>query len=242
MTMKRLTISALVLVVLLAIAIPAMAEDIGSLTDRAVTNRIAYIQHALDDGQKPANLWWYGWLIGYTAATAGQLAARSGTDDEKQRQDMLVGAATTALGAVGQIALPMEAGRLPARLRGMADDTPEARRVKLVAAEEFLRRSAARETLGRSWQTHAIAGAVNLAAGLVIWRHYDRSASDGLLTFAVGQLVSEIQIFTQPTKAVRDLRTYEQRSGWEQADAAATSHRTWYVGIGPRRVVVGCSF
>jgi len=240
--MKRLTISALLLVALLTIGRPGVAEDIGSLTDRAVTNRIAFIQQALDEGQRPANLWWYGWLAGYTAATAGQLAVRSDSNDEKERQDMLVGAGTTALGAVGQLIAPMPAGYLPARLRAMSADTPEARRAKLTAAEEFLRRSAARESMGKSWQVHAIAGAVNLAAGLVIWKHYDRSSSDGLLTFAVGQLISEVQIFTQPTKAVRDLRTYEQRADWEQADAAATSHRTWYVGIGPRRVVVGCSF
>ena len=240
--MKRLMVFASVLVVLLAMASPAAGQDAGSLTDRAVTNRLAYIQQALDEGESSANLWWYGWLIGYGAATAGQLAARSNTGNEENRQDLVVGAATTALGAVGQLIAPMDAGRLPGRLRAMAGDTSEARRAKLAAAEEFLRRSAARERLGRSWQTHALAGAVNLAAGLVVWKHYDRSASDALFTFAVGQLVSEIQIFTQPMKAVRDLESYERRSDWEQASTNANSRRTWYVGVAPRAVVVGFSF
>ncbi len=155
---------------------------------------------------------------------------------------MLVGSVTSALGAAGQIVFPLEAGRLAARLRVLPDATPEERRAKLASAESILRLSAAQEASGRSWKAHAVAGAVNLAAGLVIWRHYDRPARDGLVTFAIGQLISEVQIFTQPTRAIRDLQEYERRVGFDRAGALGGDRRTWYVGVIPGGLVVGCRF
>ncbi len=220
----------------------AAAQDTANLTDVQVKARLAFIQDRLDEGRRAANLWWYGWLIGYSAATAGQIAVYSSTDSERTRQDMLVGSITSALGAGAQVVFPLQAGRLAAQLRAMPQDTPEARRTKLASAQSFLRLSAAQEELGRSWKAHALAGAVNLAAGLVIWRHYDRPGRDGLLTFAIGQLVSEVQIYSQPTRAIRDLREYEQRSEFDHAGAAAVGHRTWYVGALPGGILVGCRF
>jgi hypothetical protein len=228
-------------VALLLLAGRAVGQEVVSLTDVEVSNRLAYIESALDAGRPAANLWWYGWMAGYGAATAGQLAVRSSTDNEKQRQDMLVGAYTTAFGAAGQLIFPLEAGRFSARLKGLPGATPEARRAKLAAAEELLRTGAAQERLGRSWQPHALAAAVNLGAGLVIWRRYDRPARDGLLTFAIGQIISEVQIFTQPMRAVRDLREYERRSDFDRT-SALRPERTWYVSAIPGGLVVGCSF
>jgi hypothetical protein len=155
---------------------------------------------------------------------------------------MLVGAATTAFGAGGQLVFPLQAGRFATRLRAMPADTPEARRAKLAAAEGYLRKAAAQESFGRSWKTHAMAAAVNLAAGLTIWLHYDRPAEDGLVTFAIGQIISEVQIFTQPMRAVRDLREYEQRSDFGAVGMAIDPRRTWYVSVAPGGFVVGCRF
>ena len=232
-------------VVVAALLLPAgrvAAQDAKSLSDTEVANRLAYIQRSLDAGQKSADLWWHGWLIGYGVATFGQVVAGTGTHDVTQKQDLLVGAATSGLGAIGQVVFPLDAGLLAVQLRALPAETPEARRAKLAAAEGFLRRSAAQEALGRSWKAHALAGVVNLAAGLVIWRHYDRPARDGVLTFALGQLVSEVQIFTQPTRAIRDLREYEHRSDFERAAATGGPQRSWYVSATPGGFLVGCRF
>ena len=240
--MKHIKRSTTFVLLLMSVAGGAAAQEARSLSDVEVTNRLTYIQGSLDGGRKAADLWWDGWLVGYSVSTFGQIAAQSGSHSEKQKQDLLVGAATTGLGAIGQLVFPLDAGFLADQLRAMPGDTPEARRAKLASAEGFLRRSAAQEEFGRSWKTHAIAGIVNLAAGLVIWRHYDRPARDGLLTFALGQFVSEVQIFTQPTKAVRDLHEYEHRSDFEHAAAAGGPQREWYVSASPASVVVGCRF
>jgi hypothetical protein len=240
--MKRIGKAASVFAILLLGATKLAAQGARELGDAEVANRLAYIQNSLDGGRKPADLWWYGWLVGYSAATAGQLAAYSRSDDEKQRQDTLVGAVTTALGAGGVLIFPLEAGRYAARLRAMPGDTPEARRVKLAAAQSYLRKAAAQEELGRSFQTQAIATAVNLAAGLTIWLHYNRPAKDGLITFAIGQIIPEVQIFSQPMRAVRDLRRYEQRSDFGAVGMAGEPRRTWYVSVAPAGFVVGCRF
>jgi len=240
--MNRIARAALCLVVMLALTDRAAAEDPRSLTDSEVANRLQYIQSSLDGGQKAANLWWYGWLIGYRGATAEQIVAHVRADTEKDRQDTLVGAVTSSFGVIGQLVAPVEAGRLAVRLRAMPGDTPEARRAKLAAAESFLRRSAAQEEFGRSWKMHAITGAVNLGIGLFLRLRYDRPARDALAIFALGQLVSEVQIFTQPTRAVHDLREYERRSGFGQRSAVGADQPTWYVGATPGGFVVGCRF
>lgn len=240
--MSRVTRSVPILLAMLAGVSHAVAQPAVTMSDAEVSGRLAYIQRALDGGEHAANLWWYGWMGGYSAATVAQLAAWGNSHAEKQRQDMLVGLATTELGAIGTVLFPLHAGPFAARLRSVPADTPEARRAKLATAESYLRKAAAQESLGRSWQAHALAGVVNLAAGVVIWKHYHRSASDGFLTFAVGQLISEAQIFTQPTMAVHDLRDYERRTDFGQPAAGGTGGRPWYFGATPGGVVVGVRF
>ena len=240
--MERIGKAASLFAILLLLATQLAAQEARNLGDTEVTNRLAYIQRSFDGGQKAADLWWSSWLVGYSAATAGQVAAYSNSGDEKQRQDMLVGAVTTALGATGQLVFPLEAGWFAVRLRALPGDTPEARRVKLAAAESYLRKAAAQESFGRSWKTQAMATAVNVAAGLTIWLHYNRPAKDGLIAFAIGQIIWEAQIFSQPMRAVRDLREYEQRSDFGAVGMAADPSRMWYVGVTPGGFVVGCRF
>lgn len=234
------TVSAVVTVCILAGC--AVAEEARDLSDREATGRIEFIQNALDEGWGNADLWWYGWLAGYGALTADEIVVHSRSHTEKQKQDALVNAVTSAFGVVGQFAMPLDVGRFAMRLRALPADTPEARRAKLAEAEGFLCRSAAQEEFGRSWKVHAISGAVNLGIGLLMRFHYKRPASDAFTAFAVGQLVSEVQIFTQPMKAVRDLREYEQRSDLEHTGSVENAHRTWYVSVTPAGFGVGCRF
>ena len=240
--MGKIKRSIFAVTVMVALAGAAAAQDQNDLSDQEVSRRLGYIQTVLDEGQTNAKVWWYGWLAGYTGATAGQMAFYSTTDDEKTKQDMAAGAGTTALGAIGLLIQPMDPARLPKELRAIPGDTPEARRTKLATAESYLRRSAAREESGRSWKAHAIAAVVNMGAGLAIGLRHDRPFSDGLITFAVGQLVSEAQILTQPKRAIRDLREYEARSDWSSASSWSDAPRDWYIGAWPSGFAVGFRF
>lgn len=155
-----------------------------------------------------AERWWNGWLAGYSAATAGQGIVYFTSDNKNLRQDMVLGAATTFLGAIGQLITPV----LPKN-----SDYPSFREYasgeKSLSADQaavLLKALADREKEGRSWKTHAIAGVVNLGSGLITWLGYKRTLMDGIENFAINTLITEAQIWTQPMKAVRD---YEKLSG-----------------------------
>jgi len=130
---------------------------------------------------------------------------------------MALGAATTFLGAVGQVLDPMLSGKALKVLSEMPENTAEQREEKLIKAEELLRKSALREKRGKSWKTHALTGAVNLSGGLVVWLGYKRSIGEGILNFVVNTVVTEIQIWTQPTRAVADYENYIKDFGSVQA-------------------------
>jgi hypothetical protein len=200
------------------------------LPDSVVTERIQIIQKMLDQGRSNANLWWYGWLAGYSAATIGQGAVFFSSNDQSLRQDMAVGAATTFLGALGQIVTPMVPGYAPDRLKMISGSTKEERLKKLKSAEELLKQSALREKSGRSWQTHAIATAVNAGSGLITWLGFKRDIWAGLENFALNTCITEAQIWTQPTKAMRDYKSYCKKYKSGEKPVVIKPETVWYVG------------
>jgi hypothetical protein len=201
--------------------------------DSLAIERIKYIQNVLEEGTSGANLWWNGWLIGYGAATAGQGIVLISTDDKSTKQDMAAGAATTLLGAVGQLITPMVPGKAADRLKQISGDTPEDRLKKLSYAEELLKTSALREKNGRSWQTHAVAGVVNISSGLVTWLGFKRTVWAGIGNFALNTVITEAQIWTQPTKAMKDYENYCREYYTKDKPSAIKPEMNWYVGIYP---------
>jgi hypothetical protein len=214
------------LATLLIIAIscgPAYAQEKSGASDEQVSERLSFIEDALFSGQPRAKTWWYGWIAGYSAGAAvmGGLAAGHWNDtkidpatqltveDRDFAEDMLVGSATFALGVAGLLVDPFVPATGPNRLRSMPEGTVEEKRLKLEKAEELLRECAKREKDGRGWLTHLLNLGVNAAAGLVTVWAFDRPWSDGLLTFATGEAVSLLNIFSQPRRAMRDLNNYE---------------------------------
>jgi hypothetical protein len=184
--------------------LPAQNE----IPDSLVKERIQYIQHMLNKGKPAAKLWWNGWLYAYTAATVGQGVVLFSADKLKTRQDMAVGAATTLIGALGQLITPMVPGYATERLALIQGDTPEQRIEKLKNAEALFEASAKREKEGRSWKMHAASGVVNIGSGLVTWLGFKRSIWAGVENFALNTAITEAQIWTQPTRAIKDYKNY----------------------------------
>ena len=182
-----------------------------TLPDSLVKVRLAAIRQTLERGKPNAGRWWTGWLIGYGAATVGQGVVYATSRDKRTRQDMALGAATTGLGVIGQLLTPMIPADAPDRLAVLSEANPEERMNKLSAAETLLKQCAAREKEGRSWKIHAITGAVNLGSGLVAWLGFRRCMGDGIANFALNTLITEAQIWTQPTRAVRDYDDFLRR-------------------------------
>ncbi len=214
---------------------------IARLSDQEVTVRIDYIQKALDEDQLHAQIWWYGWISLYGAMTIvqGGLYFNDSFGDHT-KQDMLVGAATSLLGLIGKVIDPFYPAYYPDRLRVMPRDTPEERKLKLESAEAMLLACSKRERSGWSWMNHALNFAVNAAAGLVTTFAFKRSWKDGLLTFALGMAISEVDIFSQPTRAMRNMKSYSKKFG--SGHALDTGTRKWFFSIYPGGVVVGTHF
>jgi len=182
------------------------AQD--SIPDTLVKERILVIQQMLDQGKKKANIWWYGWIAGYGSATLAQGAVVLASDRLTTRQDMALGALTTLLGMGAQILSPMEPGYAPDRLREIPEGSPGQNLVKLQEAEKWLEACAIREKEGRSWKIHAMDGAVNVACGFIVWLGFNRTFTEGLINVAMNTAICEAQIFTQPTRAIRDYNDY----------------------------------
>jgi hypothetical protein len=185
------------------------AQD--ALPDTLVRERIQVIQEMLDHGKKNADLWWYGWLVGYGTATLAQGAVVILSDNLATRQDMALGAITTLLGAAGQVIAPMTPGYAPDRLKELPEGNPEENYKKLLEAERLLEESALREKNGRSWKTHVVDGAVNISCGFIVWFGFKRTFAEGVVNVAINTAICEAQIFTQPKRAIKDYNDYCQQ-------------------------------
>lgn len=192
--------------ILLSQGSPVSARE--TLPDSLVRERLAAIRQTLERGAPGAGRWWTGWLIGYGAATVGQGIICATSKEKRTRQDMALGAVTTGLGVIGQILTPMIPANAHNRLAVLPEKNPEERLNKLSSAETLLRQCAAREEEGRSWKTHAITGVVNFGSGLVAWLGFKRCVGDGIANFALNTVITEAQIWTQPTRAIRDYDDY----------------------------------
>jgi hypothetical protein len=238
-------VAAIALALFVANAVAVFAQD-AALSDDQVKERLAFISESLETGQPGARRWWYGWIGGYAvgAAAMGVVAAtdwKTGLDvDNSTGQDMLVGGGTFALGVVGLLIDPFTPANAAKKLGRLPETSAAERLGKLKQAEELLRKCAKREKSGRSLTTHLLNAGVNAAAGIVTVAAFDRPAGDGLTTFAIGEAVSLLNIFTQPMRAVRDLKKYE--AGYPAARTAEAPRLTWSLTAWPGGVGLRLQF
>jgi hypothetical protein len=229
---KRPNSGSILLVLILIFQFQNVSSQVET-PDSVITERIQLIQNMLDRGRPNANLWWYGWLAGYSAATITQGAVFIMSNEKATRQDMALGAATTLLGAAGQLLTSNVPGRAPEHLLQLPGGDEEARRQKLKDAEELLKASALMEKAGKSWKIHAITGAVNVSSGLITWLGFKRDLWAGVQNFALNTVITETQIWTQPTKAMKDYQNYCRRFK-KGEELVSTKHDiNWFVSAYP---------
>lgn len=244
--MSRLKRFALIALALVAFGRAAAYAQEAVLSDEQVTERLGFITAALEAGQPRARTWWYGWTGAYAAGavTMGLLAATGWKKDPDiqtfapvpevdngSAQDMLVGGGTCALGVIGALMDPFVPATAGRKLQALPETTSLERLAKLKRAEELLRECARREKRGRSLTTHVLNLGVNAAAGVVTAAAFKRPWTDGLVTFAIGEAVSLLNIFSQPMRAARDLKKYE--AGCPAAAAASLPRASWSLSLWP---------
>lgn len=155
---------------------------------------------------------------------------------------MGLGAATTLLGTLGQFLVPLVPGAALERISTMPEGTPAEREAKLSEAENALKEFARRERSGKSWQTHAVTGAANLGSGLIVWLGFKRSFWEGMANFALNMAVTEIQIWPQPTGAIREYDRYLEKYGSDPAVGYRKPHTYWSVNFSPGKVGICFTF
>ncbi|MDF1561179.1 MAG: hypothetical protein P1P83_13385 [Bacteroidales bacterium] len=212
------------------------------VADSVTDNRVQDIQlTALKDKQN-AQVWWYGWLAGYSAATAGQAIVSLSTDNLATRQDMVLGAATTLLGALGQLVTPIVPKNANTDYPSYRDYVSGVRTFSEEEAAELLKALAIREKEGRSWKTHAVSGVVNLGSGLITWLGFKRTVWGGLANFALNTAVTEAQIWTQPARAIKDYERYLREYHPEAGVAPLKPDSEWTVSVFPGGIALRVDF
>lgn len=222
---------------------PAAADDPNdTLTGTDISQQIRWIQSSLDAGGVSAKRWQYGWSTAYGGLTylyAGQALVLDDDDQANDRYDAMVNSAGSFVGLVGTLAFPMKTHIAAEILKSMPESTQEQKQAKLQQAEILLRQSAEREAQGRSWQAHAFGAIVSALAGVAVACD-DGRGEDGLIMFATNLLVSEIQIFTTPTRVTEDWRRYRQ--GRPGASATSKSKSRFFISLFPRGVAANYLF
>jgi hypothetical protein len=204
--MIKIILVALLIICAVSKSAQLVAQEV--ISDSLVHERIEYIQQVLNKSKVGVNHWWYGWLGLYSVATVGQGAVYLLSNDVRTKQDMSLGAGTTVLGAALQVLTPLNTGRNATSLAKLPESTTEEKLTKLAKAEELFKSDALTEKAGRSWQIHALNEAVNLGSGLITWLAYKRSVWDGLTCFLMNSAITETQIWTQPTRTLKDYQNY----------------------------------
>lgn len=193
---------------LLVLGLLVLGGQVFGQTDAELDERLNTLLQQVQHNEKAASTWWNTWVGLYAGATVGQGVVAYLTPDKSTRQDMVLGAGTTFLGMVGQFIAPVKSGYNAGMFDQGAGLDRAGRLEQLSQAEALLAFQADKAKSGKSWQTHALSGSVNLASGLVTWLGFKRSFWDGVTNFALNTAITEIQIFTQPTRAVKDYAAF----------------------------------
>ena len=203
------------------------------LSDSLVKERIQCIQKMLDEGKKNANLWWNGWLVGYGALTVGQGAVSLMSTDENTKIEWAFGSFTSLIGVASQVFMPMVPGYAPDRLALITENNKEEEIKKLNIAEDLLKLSVLREKTGRSWKMHALCGIVNVGVELIYCYGFNQPGGTAIRYFAINTAISEAQIWTQPTKAMKDYKNYCKKYRPIENLGIYKQKPEWHVGVYP---------
>ena len=224
----KLKILFIALICNVAIFLPTMiwagevAQELSALSDEEVSQRLRFIEQRLDEGRRHANYWQIGWTGFYAISSTVQGTAAIMTDDGDNRANYIVGATKSALALTDMLLRPLTARHGADEIRTMPAETRAERLSQLERGEELLRENAERAGERTRWKPHLIGWAVNLAGGAAIWAFGD--SSDALVSTISGIAISELAIFSQPGRAIQDLKDYEEKFSGQHSQSRFSWH------------------
>ncbi len=199
---NQLSIS-ICLTLLLALSIPAQAQD-----DKSITDKIKFIQSALNEESTHSFIWQNGWTTIYGISTAMELVGwRKEPVGSAKKYDHGVSLITSTMALAGMFMEPLDTHNYAKQLAEMPEQTRDEKAYKLKMAEMYLQQSADRERLERSWEPQISSLIVSALAGAAI-AFDDNRKKDGLIAFASSMIWTEIKVFTTPNNLNDSLAQY----------------------------------
>ncbi|HET8637420.1 MAG TPA: hypothetical protein VFL96_11275, partial [Acidobacteriaceae bacterium] len=172
-----------------------------------ISQRLTFLEQRLDAAQLHGQIWYYGWF----AANGGGLimnTVQAATDhSHNNRVSASVEASKSAIGILDLLLRPLPARLGADPIRAMSGSPYE----RVQAAETLLQASATRAELNRTFWPHFGNAIINLIGGGIILAFGDWQ--NAALTTGLDFVVGEIEILTEPSRAIGDLAAYRSRYG-----------------------------
>jgi hypothetical protein len=185
----------------------AIAGGTPQLAAIPAERRLTWLDRRLSIDATRARIWTITWNMGFGTVVVVQGALAIPPQDAGTRAERIVAASTAGIGVLATAILPLKVmndQRWWERHRARSGDDVCA---LLNTIEGLFIRSAESEAFGVSPLVHSGNFIINMAAGLVLGLGYGRWSAWAYSTM-VGIVVGEIQIGTQPTDVIEDLRLY----------------------------------
>ena len=198
----------------LTIARPSRATECGNIAGGSpalaaidAQTRLRWLDQHLASGAARARIWAWTWRAAYSGITVVEASLAATTNNASDRVSDIVGASSAFIGVAANVLLPLKVmgdqswwARHYARSR--SDDVC----ALLNTAELLFIRDAESEAFGVGPLVHVGNFLINIAGGLVIGYVDNGRWAPVLYTSIVGIAVGEIQVATQPTALLEDLR------------------------------------
>ncbi|WP_394834799.1 hypothetical protein LVJ94_50715 [Pendulispora rubella] len=204
---------------MLTIPVCLAAPSVGAAQERCpdAEVRVRFIREHLERDAANARTWSLGWGLTSVGVAAGSLTLAAFQSDTNARTGGYVWSGVSLLPAAILLLFPLRVMRDARSLDATAPADCEA----LARAEALLERDADQEAAGIAWYSHAVAIGFNVGLGASLGYALDDWGNNAL-SAGIGIALSELQILTQPTGALRARERY--RAG---ALEAAPAPRAW---------------
>jgi hypothetical protein len=210
-------------------ALAPVTRNPSGLSDSELDARLDFLEERLDGGERYAKNWQWGWTgfysIGIVYGVGKSISCCSerksgfnnstGGNTHKARVDYIVSAVKSTIGTTRML-FSRHPGRNGAdAMRAIEGSSREAKLARLAAGESVLQSVAKRAEQRTNWKSHAGNVALNLAGAAFIFGFgHD---SDAWKSLGIGVGVGTLNIFTAPTRGIRDLTDYETHFGMKTA-------------------------
>ncbi|WP_394845391.1 hypothetical protein LZC95_51220 [Pendulispora brunnea] len=189
------------LTTLVGLSAPSMAAAQERCPDAEA--RVRFIREHLQRDAANARTWSLGWGLTSVAVAGGSFTFAAFESDAHSRTSDYIWGGVSLLPAAILLLFPLRVMRDARAL----DATAPADCAALAHAEELLERDAEQEAAGIAWYSHALVIGFNVGLGATLGYALDDWGNNAL-SAGIGIALSEAQILTQPTGALRARDAY----------------------------------